>query len=154
MKLYCIRHGEAHSSAVDPECSLTEKGLRDINKIGKVLSGYSLELGDILHSPKKRAVQTAAILSSSIGYQQPLVESSLLTPESDAVAMFDMINAWNKNTLLVSHLPFIGTLVSMLVCGPDPVVNFTPGTIVCLHRYERERWLLDWVLNPGLLMNE
>jgi phosphohistidine phosphatase len=156
MKLYCVRHGEALTADVDPECSLTEKGVADIAKVSKFLARYSLHVDHVMHSPKKRAVQTASILSKNIHCDVSTEESVLLTPDADVYEMVGRVNAWDQDTMIVSHLPFIGNLVSQLVTGTIeamPIVNFTPGTIVCLHFYEQKRWMINWLLRPDLIVN-
>ncbi len=157
MKLYCVRHGEANAATTDSECGLTEKGLRDITKVGRFLSAYPLHIDHIMHSPKKRAIQTATILSENIHPDKPLEESHLLKPESDVQELVSMINTWDQDTMLVSHLPFIAQLVSALVVGDQehfPIVNFVPGTIVCLNHYEQKRWVINWLLYPDLVTDE
>ena len=131
--------------------------MRDITKVGGFLSNYPLHIDHIMHSPKKRAVQTATMLSKNVHPNKPLEESHFLKPESDVDELISMINTWDQDTMLVSHLPFIAQLVSALVVGnkdASPIVNFVPGTIVCLNHCEQKRWVINWLLYPDLVADE
>ena len=69
-ELLLIRHGESEGNigrSSDPDCSLSELGLEQAQKLAHRLSRY--DLGDFvaLTSPYRRAVQTAEILSPAIG---------------------------------------------------------------------------------------
>lgn len=155
MKLYCVRHGQANSSDVDPQNGLTEQGRSDIAKVADYLSSCNFHVDHIMHSKKLRAIQTATILSERIGSANDLVESGeLLSPESNVSDLVEMIQSWGEDTMLVSHLPFIAKLVSALVVGDEdqiPIVNFTPGTMVCLDSHDSKSWVISWIISPDLL---
>ena len=154
MKLYCVRHGEAESSDINPERPLTEKGREDVEHVARFMGESGLHLDCILHSPKKRTVETATIFSQYLEAEQVIQCEPLLDEQCDIAPLVDQIATWSQDTMLVGHLPFMYQLVSALVIGrPDyyPIVNYPPGTVICLDRYQHERWIISWLLNPGLV---
>jgi phosphohistidine phosphatase len=154
MKIYCVRHGEAAESDVDSERPLTEQGTTDIESVARFMGEAGLHVDHMLHSPKLRAVQTAEIFAKYLKADQVNECASLLDEHNDVTPLVDMIPAWHGDTMLVGHLPFMYKLLSSLVLDqPDfyPIVNYPPGTVVCLDRYNNERWIISWLLSPQLV---
>ena len=78
MKIYLIRHGESTSDVEDRyggdyDDDLTAKGEESANQLAEKL--ISKKLGVIYSSPKKRALQTAEILSKKLGAKIIIVEN-------------------------------------------------------------------------------
>jgi len=47
-------------------------------------------------------------------------------------------------------------LISGLVIGDTtlyPIVNYPPAGIVCLEKFNQTRWVIQWILNPKLLVD-
>ena len=154
MKLYCVRHGEAEESDINPERPLTEKGRMDVESVARFMGESGLHIDYLLHSPKKRAVETALIFAKYLKAEQVTECVSILDEQHDVSPLVDMIPAWSQDTMLVGHLPFMYQLISTLVLGkPDyyPIVNYPPGTIICLDHYKDERWIISWLLSPELV---
>lgn len=73
MKLYCVRHGQAESTALsDKQRALTEKGQADIEKIAAVLAQRHVAVAHVMHSEKQRAKQTAKILAQAVAPHQAM----------------------------------------------------------------------------------
>ncbi len=156
MVLYLVQHAEARTEEEDPARPLSEKGLKDIRRVALHLSKLPLMISRILHSNKLRAKQTAEIMAE---YMRPA-----RVAESDGLAPLDDPSAWaerlkyltasiTENIVLVGHLPHLGKLASLLLCG-DPgrsVVSFKMGGVACLGRDERGDWSLQWMITPDLL---
>lgn len=55
--------------------------------------------------------------------------------------------------MIVAHLPFLSKLASLLLTGSESAstVAFKQGGIVCLERFEGQRWQVDWMIIPELL---
>lgn len=154
MKLYCVRHGEAEDAAVNPERPLTESGKEGIEKVARYVGEAGVHIDYLMHSPKVRAVETAEIFSKFVEVGRPNECTELLDELHDVTPIIDMIPAWDSDTMLVGHLPFMNQLISTLVLnqpGFYPIVNYPPGTIICLERYEKERWIISWLLNPPIV---
>lgn len=151
MKIYCVRHGHA---AIMPgpngHRQLSEQGIEDVSRVARYLAYRDFQVAHILHSHKQRAKQTADILGAHLGLKPE--ESPLLAPESSIIPLIEHIQKWDEDTLLVGHMPFVSFLLSTLVVGNDEhsLALFAPGTMVCLERYDGNRWIINWLLHPEL----
>ncbi len=65
MHIYLVQHGASKSEAEDPERSLTDEGMRTVEKMANYLAGAGVSAEKIRHSDKLRARQTAGILAAS-----------------------------------------------------------------------------------------
>lgn len=154
MKIYCVRHGEAEESDVDSQRPLTENGVTDIENVARFMGEAGLHIDHMLHSPKVRAVQTAEIFAKYLQADQVNECDTLLDEHNDVSPIVDMIPAWHGDTMLVGHLPYMYKLISALVLEQAdfyPIVNYPPGTVICLDRYNTERWIISWLLSPQLV---
>ncbi|MEB0040569.1 MULTISPECIES: phosphohistidine phosphatase SixA [unclassified Pseudomonas] len=117
MKLWILRHGEAHSQAPsDAERELTPHGR------GQVLSSAAHLLGKpltrIIASPYRRAQQTAELVHQVLGFSEPILTVPWLRPDSDSRLVLNQLDNYStQDVLLVSHQPLVGSLVSVLVHG-------------------------------------
>ena len=153
MKLYLVQHAQALSKEEDPERPLSEAGQEDAARMAAFLGKAGIRVVRVMHSGKLRAQQTAAILS---GAMAPGVEpevSGLLDPNEDPRALDWQSESWDRDTLIVGHLPYMARLVSHLVVDDDTVslVAYEPGSVVCLERDDEGQWRIDWMLRPELL---
>jgi len=154
MKIYCVRHGEAEDAAVNPERPLTDSGREGVEKVARYVGDAGVHVDYLMHSPKARAVETADMFAKYLDAAQSKECTALLDETSDVQALIDMIPAWDSDTMLIGHLPFMYQLVSSLVLDQAdfyPIVNYPPGTIICLDRYQNERWIISWLLNPSIV---
>ena len=152
MKLYCVRHGYAEAAGERP---LTSSGRQAITKMAQFLQECGLHVSHVMHSEKKRAIETAEILSAHISSPEAMTASPTLDESASIETMLAYVQEWNDDTMLVGHMPFMPQLVSALIMNEvdHNIVSFSPGTIVCLDRFEHQRWILNWVLRPDLLPN-
>ena len=154
MKLYLVRHGEHVSEDLDPRRPLSEKGLRDVRRVGEFLIGQKdFRVEQIFHSPKQRALETAQALAKYLNPAKGVFESEGLLPMDDPSDWAYRISQTREDTMLVGHLPFMARLASLLLCGRFDVVDvdFQTGSVVCLERKVSGGWMLVWSVNPGLL---
>jgi phosphohistidine phosphatase len=56
----------------------------------------------------------------------------------------------NEDTVLVGHLPHLGSLASLLLCGDKEknVIDFKMGGVVCLKRLNDGKWSVEWMIVP------
>jgi phosphohistidine phosphatase len=154
MKLYLIQHGEAKSELEDPERSLTSKGEEEVNRVAKAAKKLDIKPSKIYHSGKKRAKQTAEIIASGLKVPDQNLEAIQgLKPNDDVHPWLEKIPKEKKDIMLVGHLPFLGKLTSLLLCGDENarLVLFRYGGIVCLEQKEDKGWAAGWVLTPEMV---
>lgn len=153
MKLYLVQHGEAVAKEIDPDRPLSERGVRDMEKMARLLSQGGISVGRVLHSGKRRAEQTAQLLAAAImpGGQPESVEG--INPNDDITSFAEELNDLHVDTLVAGHLPFMARLVSWLIVGyrEHGTVAYQPGSVVCLQRQDEGKWILEWMIRPELL---
>ncbi|MFH6568865.1 phosphohistidine phosphatase SixA [Pseudomonas kulmbachensis] len=123
MKVWILRHGEAQPHARrDAERELTAHGREQVLHSAARLIGQPLDC--ILVSPYVRAQQTAELVRKALGFTSELITVPWLTPESEPRDALSKL-ADSGNVLLVSHQPFVGELISLLLNGhlrqPQPM---------------------------------
>ena len=153
MRLYLVQHGNASSKEVSPERPLTEAGQRDIQRLAKYLNSLGVLVERVLNSGKPRARHTAEILGAAVA-PDALVEDVVGMEPNDSPTRFSQqIEDLSSDVLIVGHQPFMGGLVSHLVVG-DPalsIVEFRPGSSICLNRNDEDHWVIAWMVRPELL---
>jgi len=152
MALYLVQHGRSLPKDVDPDQGLSVEGVSQVQRIAGVARGYGVWVKRILHSGKKRALQTAEILAGALA--PPLgVETAEGLQPLDPVAPWASRLDPRENLMLVGHLPFMERLASFLVTGnEEPMIfKFQNGGIVCLDRGpESASWFVKWALMPNI----
>lgn len=153
MKLYCVRHGEALPAPIDAERPLSDQGRSDVQGLARHLKDCGLHVHEIMHSDRLRAVETATLLAETLKPDELTQCDNGLDGLDSVEYMVDQINTWSDDTMLVGHLPMMSRLVSALVMhnADYPMVNFAPGSIVCLDQVDPGRWIVNWLLRPRIL---
>ena len=155
MRLYLVQHGAALPSEVDPVRPLSESGRRDVQAIAELLKGAGIRVERVWHSGKPRAEQTAQLLAKAVMPRGRIEEVGGIGPHDDVAGFVSDADVWAQDILVVGHLPFLSRLVAWLA-SDDPeheVVEYAPGSVVCLERREVDRWLVLWMLRPELLVH-
>ena len=89
MNLYLVQHAEARPKKEDPKRPLSEKGRADIQKVAAYAARHtSIELGQINHSGKTRARQTAEALAEFLQPAEGVSQVADLAPLWAEVEMF------------------------------------------------------------------
>ncbi len=155
MLLYLIQHADALSEKNDPARPLSEAGMRDISKVAAYLSGSNIRVNQVLYSKKLRARQTAEIIAKNLGpgsYKE-LAESDGLLPLDGPSAWDDRLKYLTDDLMLVGHMPHLGKLAGLLICGEADknIISFQTACVVCLERDEKAAWSLRWMITPGII---
>jgi phosphohistidine phosphatase len=151
MKLYLIRHGQPNTETIDPQKGLSPTGQQEIEILATILKANDVAVKEIWHSEKNRARQTAGILANVIKPENGLVEKKGLSPTDRIEPVVGKILAFREDLMIVSHLPFLAHLASLLLSGDEHrmAMNFDTGAMACLD-YAHGRWTLEWFAYPGL----
>ena len=153
MKLYLVQHGAACSKETDPARPLTAQGEADVERLAAFLKQAQIRVERVIHSGKLRARQTAERLAAVLAPDVEVEVSGLLNPNDNPKAFDWQSESWDKDTLIVGHLPFMAKLVSHLLVEDEDkaVVAYQPGSMVCLEEYAAGQWQLNWMIRPELL---
>lgn len=89
-------------------------------------------------------MRTAELLGAALG-TEVLEAVDGTEPEAPVWVFAERLPGFNVDTLVVSHLPFMGRVaVPLLADDADArVVEFVPG----------DRWPLQWMLRPTMLVS-
>lgn len=156
MLIYLVQHGQAKTKEEDPERPLSKKGMKDVQKVAAFLTGTGVKVPRILHSGKKRALETAEILATSVNAERKVEEVGGLKPLDDPGLWADRILKATKDTMLVGHLPHLGKLASLFlnVAPEKRAVNFKQGSVVCLENPGDGDFSVEWMVIPELVPGE
>ncbi len=153
MRLYLVRHGQAHPEDADPERHLTPDGKAAVRKVADHLKPADLVIPATWHSGKPRARQTAELLAESLSLTTGIHAHDDLGPKDPVQPVRRQIEADEADLMIVGHLPFLGHLAGLLLTGDESadVVAFDAGAVCCLARDDEGNWKISWLLGPGQL---
>ena len=140
MRLCVMRHGDAQDGPVDDLRPLSGTGVAEAEAAGRFLRRIACVPDEIWHSGLHRAAMTAEGVARQLGAPVPLRVCGGLRPGDDARSFADGLRAdytpQIASLLIVSHLPFVGELASLLLAGSADAlsVRFTTGSVLCLER--------------------
>lgn len=141
-----MQHGDAEPESVNSERPLSQKGTDDIQRLCQRMQALGIELTHIFHSGKRRAEQTAGIISQQLA---PMVKPAIaggLKANDDPAVITAVIEQMDDNVLIASHMPFVSRLCSTLLTGsPDTEFASQPGTLFCLEK-NSDRWRMIYML--------
>jgi phosphohistidine phosphatase len=153
MNLYLVQHGEACAKEIDPDRPLTDQGKADVEQVAAFLKRATIQVERVIHSGKLRAAQTAECLANAIAPGVELESSGIINPNDNPKAFDWQSDSWDRDMLVVGHLPFMTKLVShLLIEDEDKLITaWQPGSVVCLQRENGTHWQLNWMIRPELL---
>jgi len=150
MELYLVQHGLSLPEDVDPEKPLSSQGKEQTRRVAEFLKGKNFQVDGLWHSPKKRAVQTAQIISENILCSY-ILERKDLNPLDPVKDFPQEIESQNKNLMIIGHLPFLQKLASLLLSGTEDnqFISFRNSGVLCLEY--TGAWKVLWAVIPELL---
>ena len=114
--IYLLRHGDAVPESVDPARPLSKLGDAEITDTILMQVADGPKIAEIWHSGKLRAKQSAEIAARMLGVKA-VIEKPGLNPDDYVTPIAAQLKAANKNIMIVSHMPFLGKLYSLLKTG-------------------------------------
>ena len=150
MALFLVQHGKSLPKEKDPDQGLSKKGVAETQIMAALALENNIQIMRIIHSGKKRALQTAEIFMKALEPEAGISKGAGLAPLDD-VNIFASTLKNAENIMVVGHLPFMERLVSYLVTGAPEglVVKFQNSGIVCLDTEDvSEPWFIRWAFIP------
>ncbi len=134
MELYLLRHGIAESRAAsgrDQDRTLTPEGIEGVRLAISRAKEAGLSPRWIVASPYTRAQQTARIAARELGYEEPILTSTRLTPESSPEELWSEVRdlAPDSPLLFVAHEPLLSATASWMLGGTH-IVTFRPASLM------------------------
>lgn len=131
MQLLIMRHGEAGWHTLDQERELTEAGRHQVGEVAAQIAASRWRPTLIWSSPFVRARQTAAIASEILNC--PVEEKMFITPDDDPGRCLDaLLENETSPLLMISHMPLVGSLATLLVDGHRRGIPFMTSQAVAL----------------------
>jgi len=118
--LFLLRHAKAITGellAPDQDRPLTERGLKEVNKLGGKLHKKDIHLDLIITSPAVRAITTAQIIANSLDMKRTNFLIDPLVYGAEIAALLKLISGISKrydDVMIVGHNPSLTDLASHL----------------------------------------
>jgi phosphohistidine phosphatase len=122
MQLYLLRHADADTPAAsDFERALSPKGHEQAERVGRFCRANDVRHSTILHSPLKRARETAQHVAEATG--APLEMTQWLASGMAPHAGIEELKAYRAQpaVMLVGHEPDFSLLITLLMGLPSNV---------------------------------
>ena len=152
MALFLVQHGKSLPKEKDPDQGLSKEGLAETQAMAELAQENYVQVMRILHSGKKRALQTAEIFMKVLEPEAGIIRTAGLAPLDDVSAFAATLDN-EEDIMVIGHLPFMEKLVSYLVSGSSerPVVKFQNSGIICLDTEDiSDPWFIRWAQYPPL----
>ncbi|MDP2654046.1 MAG: histidine phosphatase family protein [Candidatus Omnitrophota bacterium] len=151
MILYLVRHGEAVPETGDSQRKLSPKGRDDVARVSADLKRRGAAIEAFWHSSKARARETAGILRDVLAPGRGIEEKGFLSPDDPPGSAAREIRDLRRDLLIVSHIPFLPRLVSLLVTdGEDKnIVHMPTAAVVVLEGAAHQPWTITAVITPS-----
>ncbi len=153
MRLYLVQHAKALPKEQAAERPLSPEGRAEAARIAAFVQPFALPVGQLWHSGKRRAAETAEIYAPAFRVDEGPAARDGLAPGDPVTLLRDELTASSDDTMIVGHMPFVSRLASLLLTGyaSPPIVTFVNAGIVCLERTANSTWQLRWSITPDML---
>ena len=141
--LYLVRHAKSswdHPGLSDAERPLMEKGIRKSKRVIEALLEKKIVPDLMISSPAVRAIETARIFASGLGYPEEkiVVERNIYEGYYDHI--FDIIYGTSnkvESLMLFGHNPTFSNLANLFV---HPGVEDMPTSAVVAISFDTDKW--------------
>lgn len=158
MNVYILRHASAGTRranpALDAKRSLDKEGKEQCLIIARFLNTLNVQFDLIASSPLKRALQTASLVGTELGYESPIQATDVLAPLATVKGFLEYLGTItaHENVLLVGHNPnlqhFLGALVTTAASRAN--IRLRKGAVARIDASRRPGTLL-WVVDPRMI---
>lgn len=150
MDLILWRHAEAEDGIPDATRKLTEKGLKQAQKMARWLEPKLPKDTRIIVSPAMRTQQTASALTAHFETNDQIGTGTTPHRVLNTVAWPEA----KETVLVVGHQPILGKIISLLLQGDEAGFSVRKGSIWWFsyrQKDEREGIILRAVMTPEIL---
>ncbi|MDP9339757.1 MAG: phosphohistidine phosphatase SixA [Acidobacteriota bacterium] len=161
MDLYIVRHGiaidrEDPKCPPDPERYLTQDGIEKTKQAAKGVLALGITADVLISSPYVRAMQTAEIFASALGFsKQKIRHSDLLLPGAEPTLFFREL-AKDKHSSAVfvfGHAPHLDELIAAAFAAKHNITALKKSGVAALtlKRISPPSAQLLWLATPKIL---
>ncbi|HUA96948.1 MAG TPA: phosphohistidine phosphatase SixA [Terracidiphilus sp.] len=153
MILYLMRHADAGvargNPLLDAKRGLVKEGKEQCMLMARVLAALKSPIDAIVSSPLKRALQTAQLVGTELGFEGKVDVASALAPNADFAAFQALLATYTgrEGLLAVGHNPNAFQFLGRLVTGNGGAsIRMRKGSIARIdldRRPPRLQWLID-----------
>src|ERR1700722_2268498 len=138
MNLYILRHASAGLRRTNPlldvKRPLDKEGKKHSLQLAYVLNALNIQFDLIISSPLKRSLQTAAMIGTETGYEDPIQQSEALAPSATVKDFQKLLRELSnrENVLVVGHNPNLATFLGSLLVpasSPEAKIRLRKGSI-------------------------
>jgi phosphohistidine phosphatase len=168
VNLYILRHASAGTRRANPVIDvkrpLDKEGKQQCLLVGSYLSALNVQFDLIVSSPLKRALQTASLVGTEIGYDAKIAVSEALSPSATVAAFEKLVASFAQyeNVMVVGHNPnlavFLGAMIAprsttalgITAQADRPRIRLRKGAIARID-ITRRPGILHWLVDPRIL---
>jgi len=161
MELYIVRHGiaidrEDPKSPAEADRFLTEEGIEKTKQVAKAIAALGLHADLMVSSPYVRAMQTAEIFASALGYaKQKIVKTETLLPGAEPAAFFRELAKQKQASAVFcfGHGPNVDEVLAAGIGSNRQVTSMKKAGVALLElkRISPPSGQLVWLAPPKLL---
>ncbi len=157
MNIFILRHASAGTRranpALDAKRGLDKEGKEQCLLVARFLNTLDIQFDLIASSPLKRALQTASLVGTELGYEASIQATEVLAPLATVkgfLTYLDTISNY-ENVLLVGHNPNLQHFLGALVAAPGRAnIRLRKGAIARVDAQRRPGTLL-WIVDPRMI---
>ncbi len=157
MIVYFLRHASANQHKIlpkeDDQRPIDKVGEQQCHVVGRALVALGVKVDAVISSPLTRAVQTAELAVTELGYQNKIVISDAMRPEANYDQFHDLLTHYSNSDaiMVVGHNPSITEFLLHLMTGNEPsdCVDFKKGAVAKVD-VQGEKGVLNWLLTPKM----
>ncbi len=161
MNIYVLRHSSAGTRRANPlidiKRPLDKEGKGQCFLIGSYLNALKVQFDHVASSPLKRALQTASLVGTEVGFDGKVEITDALRPEASIAAFQTFVNelTGHENVLLVGHNPNLPLFLAMLIMNGSSspsrsAIRLRKGAIARVD-LTRRPGILHWLVDPRIL---
>jgi phosphohistidine phosphatase len=157
MNLYILRHANAgtrrENPLLDTKRPLDKEGKQQCILVGSYLNALNVQFDLVASSPLKRALQTASLVGTEVGYDAKIQVTEALAPGATIAAFQQLVTSLSKyeNVLVVGHSPNLGQFLGALIVTPGRAnIRMRKGAIARVD-CTRRPGVLNWLVDPRIL---
>ena len=161
MNIYILRHASAGTRRANPlidvKRPIDKEGKGQCLLVGSYLNALKVQFDLVASSPLKRALQTASLVGTEVGFDGKIQVTPALAPEASPAAFATFINELQglENVLLVGHNPNLPLFLASLIVNGSAIpgraaIRLRKGAIARID-LTRRPGMLHWLVDPRIL---